>query len=87
MSAAQTVVAFLQALRAEKFSEDRIMKSVDLFKDGVLDSLSTLNLIHFLEAHFDLVLGPFAVTRKNFSSVPSIVALVENARSKSGLSN
>ncbi len=77
MSAAPQIVGFIRTLRANGFSETAITKSKDLYRDGILDSLSTLNLIHFLEAHFQVVLGPFAVTRKNFSTVESICRLVE----------
>jgi acyl carrier protein len=82
MSIAPQVVEFLRALRSDRFDGGKVADSQDLFRDGILDSLSTLNLIHFLEAHFDITFGPFLVTRKNFSTVSSITNLVEDLQKK-----
>ena len=79
MSAAPQIIGFIRTVRGG-ISEAAIADSKDLYRDGILDSLSTLNLIHFLEAHFQVVLGPFAVTRKNFSTIDSICRLIEAKR-------
>jgi acyl carrier protein len=50
----------------------QIRDDTNLIKSGIVDSLSMLRLIAFVEAQFNVVVTPKEVTRRNFESVDSI---------------
>lgn len=59
---------------------ESIIASRDLFRDGWLDSLSNLELLAYLEKSTGARIPMLKVTRKNFQTVASIAALVQNAK-------
>ncbi len=60
-----------------KASLEKILGSADLFRDGYLDSLASVAVVHDLEREFSVKIGPFLITKANLSSVASIKKLVE----------
>lgn len=76
------LLAFFRQQRPAGLDEQKILQSTDLYRDGFLDSLSTLNLIRVLEQQFQIRFGPFLVTRKNFSSLAAISDLVQATASR-----
>lgn len=57
-----------------------ILSSSDLFRDGFLDSLACVSLVHALEKEFGVKIGPFWISRTHLGSVSAIEALVESRR-------
>lgn len=76
------LIDFFQALHASALNEQKLQESTDLYRDGFLDSLSTLHLIQTLEKKFNFRFGPFLITRKNFSTLSRIQSLVEEKVNK-----
>lgn len=65
-------------------SPDALSDDSDLKEDGVLDSLSTLKLVAFLEERFDIDFVPEDLGHGNLSSVRRIEALVRDKLSSRG---
>jgi len=55
-----------------------ITDELNLREMGILDSLSTLSLISFIERNFDLTLEPEDVEESNFYSIASIANFVRS---------
>lgn len=49
----------------------------NLIDSGVLDSLSTLNLVSFLEGEYGIKIKSEDITLENFSTVEQMAALIE----------
>ena len=49
-----------------------ISDDTDLLKSGILDSLSLMKLVVFVEEHFGIVVGETELIPKNFMSVSAI---------------
>jgi acyl carrier protein len=54
----------------------------DLQESGLLDSLTTLSLISFLEESFKIQLDPADINAETFRTVDAIVALVSEKTSR-----
>ena len=59
---------------------EQIAEDTKLIENGILDSLSILNLITQLEEEFEIEIADDAVKKKNFATVPDIIRLVEKSR-------
>jgi acyl carrier protein len=51
--------------------------SVQLIRDGIIDSLNTLKLVAFLEQHFGIELQAHDANPENLATLPDITAMVE----------
>jgi acyl carrier protein len=51
--------------------------SVQLIRDGIIDSLTTLKLVAFLEERFGIELQAHDANPENLTTLPDIAALVE----------
>lgn len=49
----------------------------NLIDSGILDSLSTLNLVSYLEEEYDIKIKSEDITLENFGTVEQLAALVE----------
>ena len=56
--------------------------SVQLLQGGIIDSLSTLKLVAFLEQHFGIELQAYDANPENLATLPDIAALVERRMKK-----
>jgi len=57
-------------------SRDNLKTALPLRTSGILDSISTLRLIQFVEAQFDLEVSITDANTSNFNSIDSIAAYV-----------
>ncbi|NUM87833.1 MAG: hypothetical protein HUU37_01380 [Bdellovibrionales bacterium] len=78
----EKVAAMIQQRTGMSATQEAILASTDLFRDGFLDSLASVSLVHELEREFQVKIGPFLITRTNLASVDAIMALVERRRAK-----
>jgi acyl carrier protein len=64
------------------FGADRsdLTAGVRLVSDGMIDSMSALRLVYFLEATFDVTIPPEQVNAENLDSIESIVDCIEMNR-------
>jgi acyl carrier protein len=58
----------------------------DLISSGILDSLTLVDLVLYIQSEFDAILGPADVTPGNFRSVAQLARLVHHRSSSSGRS-
>lgn len=63
-------------LRDEQNIEEPIAGGTELFSSGLLDSVSMIGLIGFIEASTGTVIPPADVTLENFDTVDRILAYV-----------
>jgi acyl carrier protein len=59
---------------------DKIDPDLDLISRGYLDSLAMMQLILFIEEHFDMKVGEEEVLPENFRTLDRIVRFVESKR-------
>ena len=71
----QQVLAYIQRTIA---ASHRIEESADLIQLGVLDSLTLMDIIAFIEAEFGLALSASDIAPRHFRSVESIVHLIQS---------
>lgn len=75
----QKIAEFLkQAHPSSSWSEEDILRSEDLFADGILDSLLNLKLLLFVEKESGRRIPTLMVSRNNFRSVGALVALLNS---------
>ena len=60
--------------------EDEIDEETGLFSEGVLDSFSIVDLIHFIESKGEVTVEPSEVELDNLDSVQKIIQFVESKR-------
>jgi D-alanine--poly(phosphoribitol) ligase subunit 2 len=56
---------------------DQLDNDYDLIASGVIDSLSLLRVITWMEAYFDIPVDEIEISEKNFTSVSAICELVD----------
>ena len=61
-------------------SPDALDNSTPLISSGVLDSLSTIKLVSFLEEHFGVQFEAHEVSRDNLDTLDLIASTVESKR-------
>jgi methoxymalonate biosynthesis acyl carrier protein len=66
---------FLTGECPEGFSRDE-----DLIDNGVLDSLSTLNLVSYLEEEYGIKIKSEDITVENFGTVDQMAAMIEHKK-------
>lgn len=69
----QTIKLWFQ--RRSGISSAAITDDLDLFAEGILDSMSLLELVSYLEKNFDYKVSWTAVTMDDFRTVKSILKL------------
>ena len=74
-------IAELVAAQARKPADD-VMKSDDLFTEGLIDSFGILDLLSQLEAAFGVSVSNDDLTWQNFRSVEQIARLVVSLRGR-----
>lgn len=52
----------------------------NLIDSGILDSLSTLNLVSYLEEEYDIRIKSEDITLENFGTVEQLAALIEKKK-------
>lgn len=62
-----------------KYLEYLIVEDTELISSGILDSLSLVQLISFIEEKFKISIDDWEVTPDNFRTVNKIVSIVEAA--------
>lgn len=75
-------------LKIQQYIQDDLRKGFQLELDyetllvekAILNSILLIDLVLFLEAEFDVKIHPSEVTRQNFKSINTIVALVEKKK-------
>jgi acyl carrier protein len=73
-----------------RYLQDEVLLSQDPLEDrlqllSVLDSLSLLQLVGFLEEEFEVEIPDEAVTGANFGTTQAVVALVQSRLASRGL--
>jgi acyl carrier protein len=73
---------FKQALRTAlvtqfRVNRDRLDDDTGLFSGGLIDSLSVMDLVGFVEGRIGRVVPPADITMENFDSISRIVAYVQ----------
>jgi acyl carrier protein len=58
--------------------------ATDLISNGILDSLTLVDLVLFIQSEFDVILGPVDVTPGNFRNAAQLARLVHHRSSSSG---
>lgn len=67
------------ALLAELRPECDFTTSANFVEDGLLDSFDVISLVAMLEERFGAMIDALDILPENFSSVDSLVALVEKS--------
>lgn len=62
---------------------DQLSESMPLISGGILDSLSTLKVVAFLEESFGITVAPHETDEDNFGSIADIERLVREKQSGS----
>lgn len=66
----------IEFIRNDLGISDAIAGDTELFSSGVLDSVSMVSLITFIEQKADVTIQPADVTLENFDTVDAIIAHV-----------
>lgn len=78
------IANFLKNARpSSSVTTDAILRSKDLFADGIVDSLLNLKLLAFIETEAGVKIPPLKLSRQSFMTVSSIAALVSSTKSGS----
>ena len=77
MSIADQLWEYLQEKCLSNEYPDELDRDDNLIDSGVLDSLSTLNLVSYLEGEYGITIGSEDITLENFSTVAQLAALIE----------
>lgn len=64
----------------KSLSVNRIDKNVDLFEEGLLDSLAMMQLMVELEEGFDITINPEELEVEDYRTINSISAMVKRLR-------
>jgi acyl carrier protein len=64
-------------------NKERYSDGLNLFDSGHLDSLAVMRLAFFMEKKFGVIIPPFEFTQEDFSSVHSLVSVIEKHLKKS----
>ncbi len=56
--------------------KDEISDDLELIKSGILDSLSVLKLVAFIEDSYDIALDPSEIDPENLNSIRAIDTLI-----------
>ena len=71
------IEAFIPEGESVEISDD-----LNLLESGILDSLAVLQLVAFIEDHYDIMLDPEQIDPDNLNSISAVSALIESAKSK-----
>jgi len=77
MSIADQLWEYLQEKCLSNEYPDELDRDDNLIDSGVLDSLSTLNLVSYLEGEYGITIGSEDITLENFSTVLQLAAMIE----------
>jgi len=82
MAGAGNVIEVVKRYILEEFlqGEDpaNLTSTTPLLTGGIIDSVSTLKLVMFLEKEFGIVIEPFEADEENLDTLEAILALVES---------
>lgn len=82
MKDAQEIRSLVRNYLLENFldagSASELTDSTPLITGGILDSISTLKLISFLEETFHIELQPHEIDQDNFNTISAIVSLLQS---------
>ena len=82
MTDAPDIVALVRGYVLEELlpdeDPDRLERETPLLSTGVLDSISVLRLVSFLEERLGVEFEPWELTEENLETVGRIAALVES---------
>lgn len=70
--------ALINYIQAEQNIDDPIAGDTELFSSGLLDSVSMVGLISFVEEKAGVHVQPGDVTLENFDTIDAILAYVSN---------
>ncbi len=78
---------FKQTLRTAlvtqfRVERDRLDDNARLFSSGLIDSLSVLNLVCFVESEIGQAVPPTDITLENFDSIAQILTFVQTLTGK-----
>ncbi|BFM17471.1 acyl carrier protein [Maricurvus nonylphenolicus] len=65
--------------------QDEISDDLELIKSGILDSLSVLKLVAFIEDRYDIALDPSEIDPDNLNSIRAIDALISKKLEQSSV--
>lgn len=74
---AQQIIDFLKSVMAD----DTLTPSTDLVEAGVVDSLTMMDLVSFIEGRYEFPLAVNDLTPANFQSAQTLANLVEQRAS------
>lgn len=81
----QTIQAEVKAFIMDEFlpgeDPDELTPTTPLFSSGILDSISTIKLVAFLEDHYGVA---FQAHEMNATHLDTLVEIVETVRAKQG---
>lgn len=80
MTTAHIIRQFIVSSLSSKHSAERLSDDVSLLDERVLDSLTLLQLVLFLEGRFGIQVTENEMSYENFRSVNSIVSFVDDKR-------
>jgi acyl carrier protein len=71
------IISFIQNQLIDNQTQIQINPTTSLFNQNILDSLSLLSLISFIESTFNIKISPSEVTPNNFDTVDKINSFIE----------
>lgn len=66
---------FLPGEKASNLQDDTPLRT-----SGILDSVSTLKVVNFVEEHYGITVEAYEASMENFDSINSIAAFVQSKR-------
>ncbi|MFK7936437.1 MAG: acyl carrier protein [Saprospiraceae bacterium] len=73
----QTIINYIEQELLQEPLEDGLTTDEDLLTSGLLDSLSVMNLVSFLEEKFQLAIPPEDLTLDNFMTVDAMTSYLQ----------
>ena len=66
---------FLPGEKASNLQDDTALRT-----SGILDSVSTLKVVNFVEENYDITIEAYEASVENFDSINSIAAFIQSKR-------
>jgi acyl carrier protein len=76
MTAAQEIRQFIEKALRRQGIEVELREEYPLIDNNLIDSLTLMELIAFLEQSFSIVVDPIEIVPENFATLQAIAALV-----------
>lgn len=85
MKTESIIIDFISQELITDVGDDAITVDDRLLTSGVLDSLTVMQLVVFIEDQFDVAVPPEHITVENFQTVTNIVTYLNNSATDNGV--